>query len=323
MNRKALAEFTHKASQMLTIENLNYKQWVFRYTFLELEKDLGTNGDITSEIVCNGTNKRITAQILAKEEGVLAGREEIEYFLVKADANFRPSIKGEFEVKFNFEDGQKFQEEDVIVTISGLDKDLLAVERTVLNLLMHMSGIATYAEKLVKMAGDSVLLCPTRKTTWGLLDKKAVLLGGGGTHRINLGDAILVKDNHLAVINGDFDQLLEKISASNKTARFCEIEVETKEQALELTEKLGKCVKNGQIIHPVAILLDNMNPNSVNEIVHEVKKTEYYDHILYEASGGINEKNLQEYAKTGVDIISMGCLTNGVGNIDMSMNISI
>ncbi len=321
MDRKSLREFTHKADHLLTIGNLNYKQWVFRYTFLELEKDLGTNGDITSEIVCGEDDKRVTAQITAKEEGVLAGREEIEYFLVKADPNFRPSIKGEFEVKFNFNDGDKFKKDDVLATINGLAKDVLAVERTTLNLLMHMSGVATYTRKLVEQVGDKALLCPTRKTTWGLLDKKAVSIGGGGTHRTNLSDAILVKDNHLAILKGDFDLLLEKLSKSSKTARFCEIEVENKQQALELSEKLGQWVRNGQIIYPVAILLDNMSPAEITQTISELQKTENYDHILYEASGGINEKTLQEYAETGVDMISMGCLTNGVKTVDMSMGI--
>lgn len=320
MDRKSLREFTHKAGQLLTIDNLNYKQWVFRYTFLELEKDLGTNGDITSEIVCN-ENKRITATITAKEDGILAGREETEYFLIKSDPNFKPGIRGEFEVKFNFQDGEKFHKGDVIMTINGLGQDVMAVERTVLNLLMHMSGIAALTAKLVEQVGDKVLICPTRKTTWGLLDKKAVILGGGGTHRINLSDAILVKENHLAQIGDDFEVLMEKLTTSNKTARFCEIEVETKAQALELSDKLGKLVKSGQILQPVAILFDNMSPEEVTQTISELKTTENYNHILYEASGGINEKNLQEYAKTGVDIISMGCLTNGVKTVDMSLKV--
>jgi len=318
MDRKALRNFTHKAESMLRIDNTNYKQWVFRYTFLELEKDLGTKGDITSNSIFE-EKPTVKAKIVAKEDGVFAGREEIQYFLIDADPQFRPRIKSEFKLKFNVEDGQEIKNGDVLVEIEAELHDLLAVERTVLNLIMRMSAIATMTRRIVDLVKDyDVLITPTRKALWGWIDRKAVVVGGGGTHRLNLADAVLVKNTHLDILNRDLDLVLQRVSEANLDCRFVEIEVSNVDEVVRLAQIFPKYL--GAKIRSVgAALIDNVSAEDTKSAIEKVKSLGLYDNILFEASGRINEKTVLDYAKTGVDIVSMGCLTSGVQSLDMSL----
>lgn len=322
MDRKILREYTHKASSFLGLDNNNYKQWVFRYTFLELEKDLGAKGDITTKAIFTEP-KVVTANIVAKGDGVLAGCEEIKYFLVDADVNFRPRVPGKFDIDFKFKDGDEFKKGDVLFEIKADIADLLIVERVMLNLLMRMSGVATHTKRIVEMVKDyGVLVTPTRKSLWGLIDKKAVVVGGGGTHRLGLYDAILVKDTHLDAIGRNLELAIQKIIAANNEARFVEIEVESPDEALELCKVFSKALESK--LHTIGVLLlDNMNSQLIGESMDLIKKNGFYDKFLFEASGGINEDNALEYAKTGVDILSMGSITSGVKSVDMSMKVEV
>lgn len=316
MDRKALREFTHNCSDCLTLENTDYKQWVFRYTFLELEKDLGNLGDLSSRLVFE-ENLSASANIVAKSPGTLAGLVEIGYFLVGADKNFRPRVAGGFKVESFFKDGDKVVAGDVVMKISGGIQDLLAVERVVLNLLMRMSGVATNASKIVGLVPE-VLVVPTRKTLWGWLDKKACLIGGAGTHRLNLSDAIILKDTHLDFFSRDFGKIFERIEAVDAAdfPRFVEIEVENGEEALKVAEFF-----NGRRGFVPVVMFDNMVPAATLGTLEAVKLRGLHDSCLFEASGGITEENVRDYARTGVDIISMGSLTGGVKGLDMSMKI--
>ncbi|MFA6992817.1 MAG: carboxylating nicotinate-nucleotide diphosphorylase [Candidatus Gracilibacteria bacterium] len=316
MDRKALREFTHNAKNFLTVSNQDYKQWVFRYTFLELEKDLGRAGDITSNSVFS-EKRQATAKIIAKSTGIIAGSEEIKYFLVDADKNFRPSLRGDFSLKFHKLEGETVNPGDTIVEISGEIHDLLAIERTVLNLLMRMSGVATYTKKLVELAGPNVLITPTRKTLWGWLDKKAVTIGGGGTHRLNLSDSIIVKDTHLDLLNRNIEKAVQNIATSNLDCRFIEIEVNTQEEAITACKALSK--SNLKTIG--VIMFDNMPPAKISAALRELKAQNLYDKFLFEASGGITEKNLIPYAESGVDVLSLGCLTLQSPSFDASLKI--
>lgn len=320
MDRKSLRNFTHKAEGMLRVENSTYKQWVFRYTFLELEKDLGTMGDITSDSIFT-EKKMVKANIVAKEDGVFAGREEIQYFLVDADAQFRPKIKGEFKVKFNVVDGQDIRNGDVLIELEAELHDLLAAERTVLNLIMRMSAIATMTRRIVNMVKDyDVMITPTRKALWGWIDRKAVIVGGGGSHRLNLADAVLVKNTHMDIAGHDFEMVLGKIADANLDCRFVEIEVGNVNAVVELAETFPKYL--GTRIKSVGVaLIDNVSADDTKIAIDRVKELGLHANILFEASGRINEKTVLDYAKTGVDIISMGCLTSGIQSLDMSLRI--
>ena len=324
MDRKSLREYTHRAANSLIISNNLYKQWVFRYTFLELEKDLGTKGDITTNVIFH-KNRLATGRVIAKEDGVFAGREEIQYFLVDSDPAFRPGIKGKIELKFHVSDGANFKSGDLLFEISADVHDLLAVERTVLNLVMRMSAIATLTRKMINLLDQhhcDVLITPTRKTLWGLIDKKAVVIGGGGTHRLNLADAILVKDTHLDLVNRDFGVVLQNIADANVECRFVEIEVESIEETISVCRAFHEFLGT-KIAAVGAVLLDNMTAEQTKYALDAVKSAGLYENILFEASGGITERNVLNYAKSGVDIISMGCLTSGIKGIDMSLKIRV
>ncbi|MDP2642590.1 MAG: carboxylating nicotinate-nucleotide diphosphorylase [Candidatus Peregrinibacteria bacterium] len=321
MDRKTIREYTHKVANFLSLENNAYKQWVFRYTFLELEKDLSGRGDVTTNILFKDLSK-VNAKIIAKDDAILAGLSEIKYFLVDSDPNFRPSLKGGFEIDFKFQDGNFAKKGDVIMEMKAYAHDILAVERTVLNLLMRMSGVATFTNGLVEKVKDyDVLVCPTRKTLWGLIDKKAVLVGGGGTHRINLADAILIKDTHLDIIGRDFDTVFERLKNANPDSRFIEIEVENKEEALKCAEGFAKFLNINSTQTIGVIMFDNMKPSDIVDAIAALNEAGLHENLLCEASGGIDEENVVEYAKTGIDIISMGCLTNGARSSDMSLKI--
>ena len=324
MDRKSIVQFTHKAGNFLETGNSTYKQWVFRYTFLELEKDLGTKGDVSTDLLFADGKSKIKGKFVSRSSGVVAGVQEIKYFLVDSDSNFRPSLKGDFEIDFKVQDGDKVQKDDVIMEITADVHDLLAVERVVLNLLMRMSAVATFTKKIVDMISKfDVLIVPTRKTLWGLLDKKAVFVGGGGTHRINLSDAVILKDTHLDILKRDFDDVFERIEKNDADSRFLEIEVNNKREVLKVAKKISDLTKKGRLNTIGVVMMDNMSPEDVSDAMKEIKAGEYYDDVLFEASGGINAENVLKYAKTGVDVISMGCLTRGAVNFDMGMEVVV
>jgi nicotinate-nucleotide pyrophosphorylase (carboxylating) len=184
-----------------------------------------------------------------------------------------------------------------LLKLNGTIKNILKTERTALNILQRMSGIATETNKLVKKIKHKSLLCSTRKTQWGLLDKKAVMLGGGGTHRLGLHDFILVKDNHLAAT--------DKINWQKLSKKFWEIEVDSTKQALVFAR-----------YNPDAIMLDNFKPQTIKRTIKKLSPQ-----IIFEASGGITESNLFEYAKTGVDVISMGSLTHSTKSLNINLQV--
>jgi len=310
MDRKALKNLTHNAKDFLSVSKPDYKQWVFRYTFLELDKDLSPNGDITSDAVLP-EDVIIPGVIYAQEDGVLAGIEELKYFLVDSDPRFKPKVS-ELQVAFFKKDGDYIKAGEKICEIIGKAQDVLAVERVSLNLLMRMSGVATKTAEFVSLldkAGSDILLTPTRKTLWGLLDKKAVVVGGGGTHRLNLSDAVLIKDNHLKILGGSVSKALKGLVGKASGARFIEIEVENKEDAVKAAEDLNSLLSPGGITSPACIMLDNFTPEMIDETLGLIKEKGLFDNILFEASGGINKENLAKYAKTGIDIISMSEIT--------------
>ena len=182
--------------------------------------------------------------------------------------------------------------------IKGKIKDILKLERTILNILQRMSGIATTTNNIInKNKKSQALIVPTRKTQWGLLDKRAVSLGGGGTHRLGLYDWILIKDNHIKISNFKF-----------QISNFFEIEVKNeKELKLALTTK------------PDAIMLDNFSAKKIKQILKKYQKK--LQKTIIEASGGINEKNISKYYNSNVDIISLGSLTHSVKSLDISLKI--
>ncbi len=315
MNKPELIKKYFNQKEKLTLKNKVYFNQVKTYLTNSLADDLGDKGDITSNALIKD-NPKAKAVIIAKQSGILAGIEEIVWF-AKNYPDFlsqenrgssippqrnRDKIHG---IKYKT-DGQQIKRGDKILTITGGVKDILKIERTILNLLQRMSGIATETNKLIRKTKNKTLICSTRKTPLGLLDKKAVTVGGGGTHRLGLYDWILVKDNHLKISNFKF-----QISK-----RFWEIEVDTEKQALKFAK-----------FNPGAIMFDNLSPRQIKNIIKilnpsaKLRANKYKPNIIFEASGGINEKNIAEYSKTGVDVISIGYLTHSAKALDLSLEI--
>lgn len=267
-----------------------------------LAEDIG-QGDVTSGAVIP-PNLRVEASILAKEAGVAAGLEEITILAESLGLNVQAKIK----------DGEKIRKDQVIMTLSGDAQTILSAERTMLNLLSRMCGIATktrnFTEKLEK-ANLPVKIASTRKTAPGLsyFDKKAVLIGGGDTHRLHLDDMILLKDNHIAIVGG-VEDAVKKAKQNASFSKKIEAEVTSVKDALKAAEA-------GADI----IMLDNFSPNQIREAVEALKKAGF-TRILLEASGRITEENLLDYAQTGVNIISIGELTHSVSALDISLEIT-
>jgi len=197
----------------------------------------------------------------------------------------------------------------------GNARTLLSIERTLLNLLSRMSGIATKTHHLIektRKAGYKTRIACTRKVAPGLLyfDKKAVMIGGGDTHRLHLDDMILIKDNHLAIIGG-VSKAVEKAREIASFSKKIEIEVSSADQALEAAKARADI-----------IMLDNFSPQKIREAMALLKKKGLRNKVLVEASGGINEQNILEYAATGVDIASLGEITDSVKALDISLEVT-
>lgn len=262
-----------------------------------LSEDLG-KGDITSNLL---PRKKIKGRIISRQDGVIAGVNYVkEIFLSKGCT-----------VRIIKKDGNKTIPNQTILEITGFAQSVLSCERTALNLLSRMSGIATKTKKLVEKinaVNPRVKLYATRKTAPGLrfFDKEAVKIGGGEKHRMSLDQMIMIKDNHIAVA-GSLPRLIIK---ARKKYKKIEVEVENQEDAL-LAASAGVNI----------IMFDNFSPKEIINTVNRLKKSKLRKHVKLEASGGINEKNIGVYAKTGIDMISVGEITNAVTGIDFSLEI--
>ncbi|HEX9196169.1 MAG TPA: carboxylating nicotinate-nucleotide diphosphorylase, partial [Candidatus Bathyarchaeia archaeon] len=212
-------------------------------------------------------------------------------------------------------DGERVKEGATVLSGRGPARSLLYVERTILNLLSHMSGIATATADLVsivrKERASKVKIACTRKTIPGLryFEKKAVMLGGGDSHRLRLDDAVLIKDNHLALA-GSIRESVRKAKTRVSFTKKIEVEAATPDQAVEAAEAGADIV-----------LLDNMTPQEIQRSLSLLEAKSLRKRVLVEASGGITRENIASYAKTGVDVVSVGAITHSARAIDMSMEV--
>lgn len=262
-----------------------------------LQEDIGS-GDITT-LATVPAEAKTHAIIHAKEAGILAGVDVARRVFALLDA--------EVEFKNMLEDGAELMPGSVIATLDGNARTILTGERLALNLLQHLSGVATRTHKLAAIAAPyGARLVDTRKTTPGLrlLDKYAVKVGGGANHRLGLYDAMLIKDNHIKVAGG-IKEALER--AREYASHMTKIEIEVEDLAGVEEALSGKAD---------VIMLDNMAPDMMAEAVRII------DHrAVVEASGGIDEATLEAAAKSGVDVISVGALTHSVKALDISLDI--
>ena len=273
----------------------NIKKELLRFISEDIQ-----GGDITSVFL---PKKKIKAKIISRQEGVLAG--------VKFAGNiFR--LKG-CNVKIIKKDAAKLKSNQIILQISGNAGTVLSCERTALNLLSRMSGIATQTNFLVskiRKINKKTKLYSTRKTAPGLrfFDKEAIMIGGGHKHRMSLNDMVMIKDNHLLVTNS----MEDIIKNARKRHKHVEVEVENQRDAI-LAASSGATI----------VMLDNFSPVQIKKTITALQKKKLRNKVKLEASGGINSKNISAYAETGVDMISIGSITNSVKGLDLSLEVII
>ena len=327
-------------AHVLTMENEEYRKKVSEFLEKELQEDLDglesihLSSDLTTNALFSD-NKTATAYIKAKQDGVIAGLDEVSSFYEDHG----------LEVEMYKEDGSEIRKGEKIMEIKGSTKTLLNLERTGLNLLQRMSGIATTTKNLTdKVNNYDTVIVATRKTQNRYLDKRAVSLGGGLSHRLGLYDGIMIKDTHLDSLKREgvkdvIEESIERASnyISNGDLKFIEIEVSNLEETLKAGKKFRDLIYSAadkfykdptvpdkmEYIHPTPhiIMLDNMTPSEIKKVISRLKKEQLRDYVLLEASGMINESNVHKYAKAGVDIISLGCLTHSVKSLDLSQKI--
>lgn len=261
---------------------------------LSLKEDIG-KGDITTNLIVNDKLKCL-AIIKSKDTGVLAGNPIAELVFKRLDSRIKYIQRKK--------DGDTINPNDIIAEVRGSVRTVLTGERLSLNFLQRLSGIATLSQKFInKTKGFDVKIIDTRKTTPGLriLEKYAVTVGGCYNHRFGLFDGILIKDNHIKIA-GNIEKAVLKVRAKHKNK---EIEVETSN-----FNQVREALKSGADI----IMLDNMTPDKIKKAVKIIDSK-----AMTEASGGINLDNIGEYAKTGVDYISIGALTHSAKSLDIGL----
>ena len=263
-----------------------------------LAEDLAGGEDITSVATVSGSES-VVADFVARKAGVIAGVE-------MAEATLREV--GVKDIQVHLHDGDAVIPGSVVMTVRGDTRAILLAERTALNFLGHLGGIATLTHAWVgAIAGTTCIIRDTRKTTPGmrLLEKAAVVAGGGANHRLSLSDAALIKDNHIAAAGG-VTEAFSKVRAAFPDA-FIEIEVDSLEQLKEVATQ-----------SPDLVLLDNMTPNQCKEAVAFVA-----GRFKLEASGGISLENAMAYAQSGVDYLAIGALTHSAPVLDIGLDLKL
>lgn len=269
------------------------------------EEDI-RDGDHTS-LSCIPETEMGCQQLIVKEEGIIAGIEVAKEIV----AYFDPACRFEQLLK----DGAHVKPGDIAFRVYGKELSLLQIERTMLNIMQRMSGVATTANRYQSLIADTNChVLDTRKTTPGLryLEKEAVLIGGGMNHRIGLFDMILLKDNHVDFAGGITAALTRAKNYCEEKGKDLRIEIETRNED-EIREALATNI-------PDRIMLDNFNPERTKGAVEIIRAWEKENgkHIEIESSGGITIDTLHDYAVTGVDFVSVGALTHSVKSLDMS-----
>ena len=259
-------------------------------------------GDITSNALIP-EDKIFYAKLISKDDGILAGIEIIKEMFLEYGIKIISSKN----------DGDKIAKGDILLELEGNARKILLLERTALNLLMRLSGVATVTNRIVSKVHEvnpKIRVAGTRKTAPALqkFDKFAIAIGGGDTHRNALDDMVLIKDNHIAVV-GSVKEALRLAKENNSFSKKIEIEVESIDDAIIACE-------NGADI----VMLDNMSPELALNTLNALEEKDLRKDVLIEISGGITEENILDYAPLDVDIISLGSLTHATPSLNFSLD---
>jgi len=273
-----------------------------------LDEDLGPQQiDLTTQLTVE-PQQQATGQFCVRQEGWLSG--------VAVLGSLAAAVDPGLSFQSLMDDSSELRQGDVVATVSGSLSSILILERTALNLLTHLSGIATLTRQFVKaVEGTAAKICDTRKSLPGLraLEKYAVACGGGVNHRIGLYDAVLIKDNHIAHVGSDqleswFVDAVARARKISPAPGFIEIEVDTLEQ-------LAKVLPAG----PDMVLLDNMRPKPLAEAV--TMRNDVAPNVILEASGGVTLQTVRVVAESGMDRIAVGALTHSAASLDIGLDI--
>ncbi len=295
MNRSQKLRQWYDHSAQLVPTNPWYREQLQRYSLDAIQSD--ASKDITSKLLVK-RNSVAEAIVVSHAYGRLAGMQELRWIAKQLNIT----------IKTLSSDGIKLVPNQIIARLSGKTRMILQAERTILNIIQRMSGIATLTANLVKQTHGRVQLCATRKTVLGALDKRAVAVGGGLTHRLGLFDSVLVKDNHLALLQKGSP--LRTICFPKTTSRT--IEVSSVTQLKYITQ---------QLLDYDIIMFDNFTSQKIKQAVTWLKKVGLYRRYLLEASGGVHSLNLKQFVHSGVVAVSLGCLTHSVASLDISLEL--
>jgi nicotinate-nucleotide pyrophosphorylase (carboxylating) len=271
-----------------------------RLISLALDEDLGAAGDVTS-LALVPPDAMGTGELLAKEQMIVAG--------LGAFARVFHHVDPEVQVEFLRQDGEEIKPKVVAAKVSGRLRSLLAAERTALNIVQRMAGIATLAQQaMTSVRGSKLKVLDTRKTPPGMrgLAKEAVRLGGASNHRFGLFDGVLIKDNHIAAVGGSIKEALRRAKAN--TPRLVKIEIEVTN-----LKQLAEAIEGGADV----VMLDNMDDVMIRKAVELAA-----GRVPLEVSGGVTLDRLPRLAKLGVDFVSMGALTHSARAMDLSLEIA-
>ena len=264
-----------------------------------------------------GGSDNVEAKIIAKSSGILAGCAAVDHMI--------QIWAGSLQISWSHGEGRSVSSGDEVATISG-DKDaILSLERTILNILGQLSGIATEAKRWSSKAPGQIAC--TRKTIWGLLDKWAVHLGGGLTHRLSKQDAKMIKENDLAIMYPELNTNGARISKflteidTSECGAFLEVEVREEKEAIMAAftwserRMIDGCDR-------LVIMLDNFNPDRCKSVADELTEMGLREHVVLEASGGILLENLEDWRECGLDVLSTSTINRGTTPLDLSMLIN-
>jgi nicotinate-nucleotide pyrophosphorylase (carboxylating) len=300
----------------LTLENAAYRHAV-RWLGDALLAGDQDSADLTVRAL--GISGRLSsADISTRQAGIVAGLQE-----------FGALLEGSgLVVSFHKRDGEVIRPGDILVRVEGQESRLLALERIGLNLLQRMCGIATAAHCLQERARkhSAARIVGTRKTPWGLLDKRALHVGGCGTHRLGLGDAILIKNNHLALLASREEEAapfaIERAWKIRGESSFIEVEVRGEAAARAAASTFRRLRETSREDYPCLLMLDNLAPADIVGTLEMLRSEGLWSDVLVEASGGVSEATVESYAATGVDVISIGALTHSARALDLGQTIS-
>ena len=260
-----------------------------------------------------GGNEKASAKIIAKDDGLIVGTSMIDHLI----QIWAPSIQ----ISWFATDGKKVSSGEEIAELNGDRDTLLGIERSILNILGQLSGIATESKRWTSLAKGQIAC--TRKTIWGLLDKWAVHMGGGFTHRLNKYDAIMIKENDLATMMPELDDHSTRIASYLQNVELSEIgaflEIEVREEKEAITAAAIWSQKEIEDKPKLVIMLDNFGPERSNDVASQLVDMGLREDIILEASGGIIFESLTDWYECGLDVLSTSALNRGVTPLDLSM----